>query len=200
LGLTIREYDDPDRARTYDKRPGTTRAEFRALRRLLPPLREGAVVLDVPCGNGRLAPFAAELGPARLLGIDGAAAMARAGADRYDGVAAGDASRLPLPSGSVDLVLSVRLLHHFPERGDRLRILREFARVGRDLVVVSFYRLGTVEGLRRRLKRSARIGLGLGAVREELRAAGIQPLRSASLTPLLREQTFISGRVAAGIL
>ncbi|MHC4472270.1 MAG: class I SAM-dependent methyltransferase [Planctomycetota bacterium] len=190
--LRIPEYDDAARAGAYAKRPGTTRAELSALSRLAKGLPGGLSVLDVPCGNGRLAPTLRTLGPDVLLGADGAPAMLERARDGYDAALAADASRLPLADRSVDLIVCVRLLHHFPRSGDRVAVLRELARVARRRVVVSFYRLTTLEGLRRRIRRkpSARVGVSLGRFRAELREAGLAPIRVASLLPLVREQTF----------
>jgi SAM-dependent methyltransferase len=187
--LTIPAYDDALAASRYGKRRGTTRAELRVLGRLVPPLGPGSVVLDVPCGNGRLAPFLRALRPRVLLGIDGAAAMAGRAAPAYDRALVGDVAAMPVADRSVDLVLCSRLLHHFPDAGDRAALLRELARVSRGLVVFSFYRSATLEGLRRRFRlkrRSARVGLPLRRIRAECRAAGLSPIRVASLCPLVR--------------
>jgi ubiquinone/menaquinone biosynthesis C-methylase UbiE len=198
MTLTIPEYDDPSRARGYGKRPGTTRAELRALRRLLGAATRGSAALDVPCGNGRLAGLLSELGYRFLLGLDGAPAMARAARPRYLATVAGDAARLPLPDRSVDLVLCVRLLHHFPEADARRAILGELSRVARRAVAFSYYRSGTLEGLRRRIRRKrpgGRFGLSGAAILADVRAAGLEPARSASLLPLIREQTFVLATV-----
>ncbi len=192
--MRIPGYEDPERAARYGKRPATTRAEVRALRRLLGGTAPGLVVLDVPCGNGRLAPALRELRPARLLGADGSPAMAARARPVCDGVVVADASRLPLPDRAADLVVCVRLLHHFPASGDRRRILRELRRVSRGKVVLSYYRAATLEGLRRRLRPkrpSGRTGLSGAALRADLAAAGLRLLRSRSLLPLVREQTLV---------
>ena len=193
-GLTLRHYRDSDRAASYSKRTATTRAEMRVLRRLLRHAGEPDSILDVPCGNGRMASFLRERAGTCLLGCDGAVEMLRMASPGYGGVFAGDAGALPLREGAVDLVVCMRLLHHFPRREERVAILRELGRASRGIVVVSFYDRRTLEGLRRRWRRkraSGRIGLARSQVRRDLLDAGLRPLRTASLLPLLREQTLM---------
>ena len=88
----------------------------------------------------------------------------------------------------------MRLLHHFESSEERRPILREFARVGRGLVLVSFYSRWTLEGLRRRYRpkrASTRFGVSRQVFLADLEAAGLTPLAVRSLTPLVREQTLV---------
>ena len=195
--LTMADYDDPERAASYGKRPGTTRAELRVLSRLLRRFPPGGVLLDVPCGNGRLAPFLRGLGPRVLIGVDGSAAMAGEGRAEYELTMAGDASRLPLRDATADLVVCMRLLHHFREAADRRAILAELCRVSRGLVVVTYYARRTLEGLRRR-RASARVGLRRREFEDDLRASGLEIVSHRSLLPLVREQTLVAARRRTG--
>jgi ubiquinone/menaquinone biosynthesis C-methylase UbiE len=98
--------------------------------------RSGTRGLDVGCGNGR---HAQELAACceRVVGVDASrgllgTASARASDRGYADVldlVAGDASRLPLATGSVDLAVYVATLHHLPHREARVRSLNELARV-----------------------------------------------------------------------
>jgi SAM-dependent methyltransferase len=188
------DYGDPVRARAYGKRPGTTRAEARVIRRLLGDLPAVHDALDVPCGSGRLAPVLAGLGIPGVTGVDRSLAMARLARDAGEASVQGDAGSLPFAARSADVVVGVRLLHHFTGRGERVRILREFARVTRGPVLVSLYRRWTLEGLRRRLRPkrpSTRVGLTMREVRRDAAEAGLTLVRYASLLPLVREQTFV---------
>ena len=103
----------------------------RALRRLLREVApvEG-LVLDLPCGTGRLAPLFREASIASV-GADLSAPMlgeARRKGARF--LLVGDAERLPLRDGAVDGVVSLRFMSH-PPRDARGRILAEMARVAR---------------------------------------------------------------------
>ncbi len=116
------------------------RRSLRQLRRRQP----FETVLDCPSGTGRFLPVLAEFGVS-VTAMDTADAMLRQGRAYHDlftgGVrcAAGSAFQLPLPDRSVDVVLCARLLHHFSEPEQRIAVLKEFARVARVGVVLSFF-------------------------------------------------------------
>ncbi|MDG9700854.1 class I SAM-dependent methyltransferase [Streptomyces sp. DH37] len=119
------DYDDE--VRGYDASRGgepRARAAAEALERLLPQGRR--TVVDVACGTGIVTRLL--LRPHRtVLGVDRSSGMLRPAADRVPGgVVRGDATRLPLASGSVDAVVIVRLLHLLP---DPVPVLAEASRV-----------------------------------------------------------------------
>ena len=63
-------------------------------------------------------------------------------------------------------------------------------------MVFSYYSSSTLQGLRRRLRgRSARVAIPASAILGEAREAGLGPFRTASLLPLVREQTFVRASV-----
>ncbi|MFC6953305.1 class I SAM-dependent methyltransferase [Halorubellus litoreus] len=98
--------------------------------------RDGALGLDVGCGNGRHAQGLAAVCD-RVVGVDTSRGLLETAAERandreYAGAVAlvqGDASRLPLATDSVDLAVYVATLHHLPDRERRVRSLDELARV-----------------------------------------------------------------------
>jgi ubiquinone/menaquinone biosynthesis C-methylase UbiE len=98
--------------------------------------RTGRVGLDVGCGNGRHAGPLAECVD-RVVGVDASVELLRIARDRaaergYAGAfgpVAGDAARLPLRSGVVDLAVYVATLHHLPSRASRRSSLSELGRV-----------------------------------------------------------------------
>jgi SAM-dependent methyltransferase len=126
--------DYNDEARTYDESRGgepRAKAAAEALERLLP---DGpATVLDVGCGTGIVTRHLARPGR-RVFGVDRAPGMLALAAERSPGtVAVGDATRLPIRTGSVDVVVSVWLLHlladPLPVLAEALRCLRPGGRL-----------------------------------------------------------------------
>jgi ubiquinone/menaquinone biosynthesis C-methylase UbiE len=107
------------------------------------PEQPDSTGLDIGCGNGR---HAALLGTVvnRVLALDAsrellAEARDRSADDGWDAaLLQGDAARLPIAAGSVDVALYVATLHHLPDRETRVRSLAELSRVlapgGRGLV------------------------------------------------------------------
>jgi len=137
-------------------------------------LRLGAVdsVLDCPCGAGRFLPLLAARAP-RIGAVDQSAPLVGLARAECPGAAfaVGDATALPFRDRSFDAVVCMRLLHHFPDGDDRIRILREAARVARRGVVVSFADADTRRGAR---SRSRRRPIPRTRLAEEARAAGLR--------------------------
>ena len=132
-----------------------------------------ALVLDAPCGAGRLAPALAARG--RYVGLDVSLPMlaeARAASPTGAGFLAGDATRLPFRDSSFDAVVCCRLLHHLDDPRLLEQVLGELVRVSRGLVVASFWDADSLPALRR---------AWLGAKPGETR----RPVRRATLAELL---------------
>ena len=134
------------------------RREQRAVRKIFLKLPQCQSVLDVPSGAGRFVNTLAQGGRA-VIEMDVALeilvhAATRAAKTKTSASAVqGDASRLPLQSDAVDCVFCNRLLHHIHGSHERTAILREFHRVCRRWVVVSFFNYKGLASLRRLLKR-----------------------------------------------
>ncbi|WP_418282371.1 class I SAM-dependent methyltransferase [Halorubrum sp. DTA98] len=91
-------------------------------------------VLDVGCGTGELTRVLDEETPAdaSVIGVDADTDLLRVAREASAlPLLAGDATRLPLPDDSVDLVVCQALLINLPDPG---AAVREFARVSTDLV------------------------------------------------------------------
>jgi ubiquinone/menaquinone biosynthesis C-methylase UbiE len=121
---------DREAASYDDTRGGPERAA--AVASAVAPLLRGTVV-DVACGTGIVT---ARLKAGSVVGIDRSPGMLAVAAGRLPGrVLLGDATRLPLASGSVDTVLMVWLLHLLDEArsaqalAEAVRVLRPGGRV-----------------------------------------------------------------------
>ncbi|MEU6347589.1 class I SAM-dependent methyltransferase [Streptomyces sp. NPDC046977] len=114
-------------AARYDATRGgvpRARAAAEAVLGLVP--REARTLLDAGCGTGLVTQRYARPG-LRVLGVDGATAMARiARARTGPGVMVADVRRLPFATGSLDAVSTVWVLHLLPFATD---VVAECARV-----------------------------------------------------------------------
>ena len=117
------------------------------LARVLTMVPPGGVVLDMPCGTGRIENWLLEA-PVRVIAADISAemlAMARQ-KTRTDAGRVGfmrtDAGRLPFRSGSIEIVFSIRFFHLIDQQ-TRLAVLTELARVAKRGVVVEYRRVDT---------------------------------------------------------
>ncbi|OYR45072.1 class I SAM-dependent methyltransferase [Halorubrum sp. Hd13] len=149
-------------------------------------------VVDVGCGTGELTRvLAAEARPdATVIGVDADTdLLAVAREETGLPYVAGDATRLPLPDGAVDLAVCQALLINLPEP---VAAVRELARVSADLVAAIEPDNGDVTvtstvDAEERLEREAREAYleGVGTdvalgdrVREAFAAAGVEDLRT----------------------
>ncbi|MBX3461742.1 MAG: class I SAM-dependent methyltransferase [Planctomycetes bacterium] len=154
--------------------------------------------LDAPSGAGRLS---AAL-PGDVVQVDRDPAMlAACGPGRPRACAS--AQRLPFRDGTFAGALCHRLLQHIPTADERRDILRELARVTRGPIVVSFFDAGSLQHLRRLLRRAlGKTPSGRGAIRRraffaEARAAGLEVVAVRPLRRFVAEQTLVLCRAAA---
>lgn len=81
-----------------------------------PPARTGAVLVDVGCGAGLLAPHIASHRPGyRHVGVDLVASALHQAAERGVTPVRADASRLPFADGHADVVVAGEILEHVPD-------------------------------------------------------------------------------------
>jgi ubiquinone/menaquinone biosynthesis C-methylase UbiE/membrane-associated phospholipid phosphatase len=208
------EYQATHIAETYDRvRFHSIRGRYnnwrlsRLVARVVRRLPPGSLVLDVPCGTGRIDQWL--LGVSlRVIAVDVSHAMLSIARRRvrpaanWLGLLQADADDLPLRTGSVDGVFMIRFVHLL-DRLERRRALREAARVSNGWVVVEYRNhekpLGTakrvltgwVTGTDRPRTKSS-----LAEVKDELRECGLAAERcyfpsrlfSGSVVVLARRQ------------
>jgi len=112
-------------------------------------------MLDVPCGAGRLSGVLA-LHAEKVFEVDYSREMLKV-CRRNAGYAARFAEAsvfdLPFGDGSFDMVVSIRLSHHIPDRRARLAHLRELFRSSRRYVLATFFDEKTLKNRLRTLHR-----------------------------------------------
>lgn len=151
-------------------------------------------ILDVGCGTGELTRVleAESLSDATVIGADADRTLLTAAREETDGTAAylaGDATQLPIPDETVDLVVCQALLINLP---DPTAAVREFARVSSDLVAAiepdnADVSVQSTIAAEERLEREAReayvdgvgtdVALG-GRVREAFAETGVRDVRT----------------------
>jgi len=190
----------------------TDRRERRRITQALASVPEGALVLDLPCGAGRLLPFLVDSGY-RVVAADVSAHMVEQ-ARKY--VAA---HALPLTPGDFhvtdvletgfaddcfDAVVCNRLFHHFSDPAVRRQALRELGRICTGPIVVSFFRDVAYDALTHYLKHRLfrqhavdRIPISLRTFREDIVAAGLDLQAAMGTRPLISKQWYVLlGRAA----
>lgn len=114
-------------------------------------------ILDMPCGTGRFWGLLAE-DPERVIhAADFSENMIDIGMKRRDrdivqriNAFQGSAFELPVEDGFVDSVFCIRLIHHVGKSEDRIKLLKELARVSRSTVIISLWVDGNFKSWKRK--------------------------------------------------
>ena len=202
------EYQDLETAEQYDQKRFNNIsgrifqwAERKVLQRIVRELPPGSLVLDAPCGTGRLLPLYLGEGY-RTLGVDISGEMiqvARRRTAKWNGktnFSRMDFIQIPLVDGSVDTVFSIRFLPHFPPE-ERVQMLKEFCRVSHNRVVISVSLSNDWMRFRRKIKewlghdKPVRNPVTLENIHAELKQAGLREVERFWTLPMLSEQIII---------
>lgn len=197
-----KRFQDKAKAEKYAKRfeSGSHRRidarEQRAVAKIFDGLEGCRSVLDVPCGAGR---FAASLGKGRLLIETDVSHEMVTIACRKNGHAGvqSDAAHLPFGDGAVDCVFSNRLLHHILQREERAMFLREFHRVSRRWVVVTFFDYRLFAPVRKALKKLKRAKIRYDEqptfrqFEAEVKAAGFRVIAAVPTGPVWVSEKYL---------
>jgi len=122
-------------------------------------------VLDLPCGTGRFWEVLAEEDGRRINVADNSRHMLDVGlalrspqlVRRLGDVIHCSAFDTGLPDDYVECVFCFRLLHHIDQSADRVRMLKEFARISSGTVIVSLWVDGNYRAFRHRIKRARQV-------------------------------------------
>jgi ubiquinone/menaquinone biosynthesis C-methylase UbiE len=154
----------------------------RLLNKALGDLSPASIVLDIPCGTGRIDNWLLKASW-RLVAADISSEMLAVARQKvrptasWLGFLRADAHRLPFRSRSVDVVLCIRFLHLLDQEA-RLSILREIARVARRRAIVEFRVERPVKTAKRALiswltRRPARKKMTVLEIADELTRCGL---------------------------
>jgi ubiquinone/menaquinone biosynthesis C-methylase UbiE len=162
-------------------------------------------VLDMPTGTGRLLPALGAAG-FTVVGADISLEMMRAGgiatppSGPLPPLAQVDGEHLPFATDAFDAALCMRFLFHVGDPGIRRRILREFARVARSLVIVQVRYRSTFKHAARWAR--SRVGLcrryrpsrSRDALAREFDEAGLELLRLVPVSRLFSDKALLVAR------
>jgi SAM-dependent methyltransferase len=158
------EYERVERAATYNLeyrrqalKRSSTRRENQLLARHMNYVGRGGILLDLPCGGGRLTPaFAAHAD----LVIEADIAIGQVLFGRSETAVAtprvwmtASGFHIPLHANAVEGAICVRLSHHLPTSNERERLLHELLRVSRRFVIMTYFDQHSLKNVLRRLRR-----------------------------------------------
>ena len=157
---------DPAHARKYFEKHNTgfwrrlsTWREVGMARKALVMAGRPKSVLDLPCGTGRFWEMLTEEPDRTIYVADNSQAMIDTGMDlrpkavtaRVKGTFQCSAFDTKLPDNFVECVFSIRLMHHIEKSEDRVLMLKEFARISSDTIIVSLWVDGNFRAYRHRI-------------------------------------------------
>nr|WP_320050020.1 methyltransferase domain-containing protein [uncultured Desulfuromonas sp.] len=193
---TCKRFDSVDVALKYRARKNTftsrNRSEWNCIKKALKKVSEGAHVLDLPCGSGRLEPLLEKLGylvtaadySKHMVDTAMMSYMERTGCSELPPsmrFTQSDVMHMDFTDGEFDAVICNRLLHHYPTSGLRQKVLKECARVSKGVVIISYFDNAALSSLRFHLKNlllsrtpTDRIPIWYGTLKQDLNAAGLR--------------------------
>lgn len=191
----VAEYERK-RYRGWDQKIVDSR-EKNILRRYLNKIgRQNDKVLDLPCGYGRFSELLLDAGYEQI-NCDISQSMVERACARNQELYAGpgwgavaDAKQgLPFVTETFSLVFSMRFFHHLHDQEARKAILKEFSRVSRGWVIVSFYQTNSLHVLQRHFrskitKSSTRIKML--SRQDFVREAALAGLTVVRISPLIK--------------
>ncbi|MCC7424285.1 MAG: methyltransferase domain-containing protein [Planctomycetaceae bacterium] len=200
---SLDRWTTPHAASDYPSKYGQSlrdRRELGCIRRFVESLAPNSRILDLPCGTGRLTPLLLSRG-LQVVGADGSEWMVNAAREQQhahgDGVSAHSANPVfevrealntGYPKGAFDAIVCNRLFHHFREPETRTAVLKEFGRICRGPILVSFFNSFALDAFRVRMKHwirgkvaTDRIPISLSTMRRDVGNAGMDVVAKLSV-------------------
>jgi len=158
---------DPEHARKYFEKHNSgfwrklsNWREIGMARKALAIAGNPRTVFDLPCGTGRFWELLAEDKDRKIFAGDNSKSMVDTGmafrpphvTSRIERAFQCSAFDTGLPDNFVECVFCIRLFHHIDKSEDRIRMLKEFARISSGTVIVSLWVDGNFKAYRHRQK------------------------------------------------
>lgn len=176
-------------------------ADKRSILNAAQDLAPGAMILDAPCGTGRISRLFLQHG-LKVIGGDISGQMMAVARKRTSGLNGEmtfcrmDLTRVPLRDGAVSGAFSIRFLPHIPP-SERILMLGELRRISRKWVVISVSIANPWHRLRRKIRdwlglpKPVRYPVTFRDIESELRQAGLRIVRKSWTFPILSEQILL---------
>jgi len=182
--------------------------EKRCIARGLSQVPRGSLVLDLPCGTGRMYPLLKDLdlhvveADSSPYMVDHARRKAEesglSGGQKQDRFLVSDIFHTGFENRQFDAVICNRLFHHFPDSQTRQQALRELARICSGPIVVSFFSIAATDALKFLYKKyilnktiQDRIPIGPRQFSKDIQACGLRIERWILPRPLLSMQWYV---------
>jgi ubiquinone/menaquinone biosynthesis C-methylase UbiE len=159
----LAKYASPEGAESYNTKYEeelhkrlSNRVELRLLRRIFAHVGPRNRLLDLPSGTGRMFD---EIGKAAASTVecDYSREMLKLCRENIAGAPSrfvtASCFHMPYRDGAFDCVFSARLMHHIPDRSERVRFIAEMARVSSAWVVTTYFDTWSIKNLLRAIRR-----------------------------------------------
>lgn len=167
------------------------KSEVRAIKKLLSSCK-GNLVLDVPCGSGKLIPELID--NFSVIGIDSSKEMLSKVSTKNPKkliLAQADIRKLPLKDNSIDIVICNRFLQRIPPE-NHLMASKEIYRVGKGYVILYFAVRGIFLNIVISIEKILNLGdrgklyyLSKKTIEEELNRENLDFIKATNVIPLL---------------
>lgn len=199
----LEQWTTPHAASDYPSKYGKSirdRREFGCIRRFVDTLAPNSRILDLPCGTGRLTALLLSRG-LQVVGADCSEWMVATARQQLSELGDGGSahSAAPIfevrealntryPAGAFDAIVCNRLFHHFREQETRAAVLKEFGRICRGPILVSFFNSFALDAVRIRVKHwirrkvaQDRIPISMSTMVRDVRNAGMDVIAKWSV-------------------
>lgn len=155
--------------------------EQRMVRKALKCAKFPTSIIDLPCGAGRFWNSLLSSGVLSIFGVDRSTGMIDVCKKMTDPrilshvtLYQGDAASIPLQNKSADALICMRLMHHINDPQVRMSMYREFQRVARRSVCISFWVDGNFKSFRNQGRPGKNNYMNQAMLEAELVSAGFK--------------------------
>ncbi|MDD4871075.1 MAG: methyltransferase domain-containing protein [Kiritimatiellae bacterium] len=191
------QYHDIVQAEDYNKaykqklfKRMSTAREYSILQRLLRSQGHCGVILDLPCGGGRLSP---QIAPFTDLLVEADIAEGQVFYGKRNLSLntpqiwmTASAFHIPFRNESFDGTVCCRLCHHLPTAKERQRLIKELLRVSKRFVIMTFFDYNSMKNMLRRIRqpfdhKAPKMTMTINEVRRQASENGAKLIASPAL-------------------